>query len=121
MPYLTLLMLFFFQYHQGAVIFLPAHPASFVQNFVSEMQCFYFNESQDAIVLQLDSLIWETASPRIHRLKIIHESLRMSNSLDPDQAQHSVGPVLGPNFFKGCQQTTKVVASGQRAKYRTTS
>ena len=35
-----------------AVIFLPAHPASFAHNVVSGMQSFYFRESQDAIVLQ---------------------------------------------------------------------
>ena len=35
-----------------AVIFLPAHPASFAHNFVSGMQSFYFSESQDAMVLQ---------------------------------------------------------------------
>ena len=34
------------------VILLPTHPASFVHNFVSGMQSFYFSESQDAIVLQ---------------------------------------------------------------------
>ena len=32
--------------------FLPAHPASFVHNFVSGMQSFHFSESQDAMVLQ---------------------------------------------------------------------
>ena len=37
---------------QGAVILLPAHPASFAHNFVSGMQSFNFSESQDAIVLQ---------------------------------------------------------------------
>ena len=36
---------------QGAVILLPAHPASFAHNVVSGMQSFYFRESQDAIVL----------------------------------------------------------------------
>ena len=35
-----------------SVILLPAHPASFVHNFASGMQSFYFSESQDAIVLQ---------------------------------------------------------------------
>ena len=68
---------------------LPAHPASFAYNFVSGMQSFYFSESEDAIVLQdlslkkcsglisfqLDSLIWETASPRTHKPKIVNESL----------------------------------------------
>ena len=72
-----------------SVILLPAHPASFAHNFVSGMQSFYFSESQDAIVLQtchlkkcsglislqLDSLIWETASPRTHKPKIVNESL----------------------------------------------
>ena len=32
--------------------FLPAHPSSFTYNFFSEMQSFYFSESQDAIILQ---------------------------------------------------------------------
>ena len=35
-----------------AVILLPAIPAPFAHNFVSGMQSFYFNESQDAMVLQ---------------------------------------------------------------------
>ena len=35
-----------------SVILLHAHPASFVHDFVSGMQSFYFSESQDAIVLQ---------------------------------------------------------------------
>ena len=62
----------------NAVIFLPAHPASFTHKFCSGMQSFNFSESQDAMVLhtfhekkcyrllclQLDSLIWETASPK---------------------------------------------------------
>ena len=34
------------------VILLPAHPASFTHNFVSEMQSFYFSESQDALVMK---------------------------------------------------------------------
>ena len=71
------------------MILLPAHPASFTHNFVSGMQSFYIRESQDAIVLQtchlkkcfgvislqLDSLIWETASPRTHKPKIANETL----------------------------------------------
>ena len=32
---------------------LPAHPASFVHNFVSGMQSFHFSETQDAMVLQI--------------------------------------------------------------------
>ena len=39
-------------FNYKAVIFLPAHPASFAHNFVSWMQSFYFSKSQDAIVLQ---------------------------------------------------------------------
>ena len=74
-----------------SVILFPRHPASFVHNFVSEMQSFYFSESQDAIILQtchekkcsrlislqLDSLIWETASPTTHKPKIVNESLHL--------------------------------------------
>ena len=44
----------------------------------------------------------------------------MSNSLYPDQARHFVGPDLGPNCLQSYQQTTKVTASGQRVRYRTT-
>ena len=36
----------------STVILLPAHPASFTHNFCSGMQSFYFNDSQDAMVLQ---------------------------------------------------------------------
>ena len=71
------------------IFFLPAHPASFTHNFVSGMQSFYFSEAEDAMVLQtchekwcsglislqLDPLIWETASPRTHKPKIVNESL----------------------------------------------
>ena len=74
------------------MILLPAHPASFAHNFVSGMQSFYFSKSQDSIItfadlslkivfwtrvisLQLDLLIWETASPRTHKPKIVNESL----------------------------------------------
>ena len=45
-------------------------------------------------------------------------TIRVSNSLDPDQDWHSLGPDMGPNslqfFF---QQTTKVAASKERVKY----
>ena len=72
------------------MILLPAHSASFVHKFISGMQSFYFSKSQDAnvlqtchlkwcpglISLQLDSLIWETASPRTRSPKIVIESLR---------------------------------------------
>ena len=40
-------------------------------------------------------------------LKIsFRNTIKVTNSLDPDQAQHFVGPDLDPNFFKGYQQTT---------------
>ena len=32
--------------------FVAAHPASFAHHFVSGMQSFYFDKSEDAIVLQ---------------------------------------------------------------------
>ena len=41
----------------------------------------------------------------------------MSNSLDPDQDQQNVGPVLGQN----CQKMTKVVASKERGRIKTNS
>ena len=72
--------------YEPSVILLPAHPASFAHNFVSGMQSFYFSQSQDAMLLQMslkivfwtcswDSLMWETASPRTHKPKIVNESL----------------------------------------------
>ena len=36
---------------QEAVIFLPAHPASYTHNLVSRMQSFNFGGSQDAMIL----------------------------------------------------------------------
>ena len=35
-------------------------------------------------------------------------TFRVSNNLDPDQAQHFVGPDLGPYCCKSYQQTTLV-------------
>ena len=43
-------------------------------------------------------------------------TIRVSNSLDPDQARHFVGPDLGPNCLQRFQQKTKVTASGQRVR-----
>ena len=68
-----------------SVILLPAHPASFAHNFVSGMLIFLFQrvpgcnsivdlslkKCSGLISLQLDSLIWETASPRSHKLEIV--------------------------------------------------
>ena len=42
----------FLSLHHHAVILLPAHPASLAHNFVPRMQSFYFNKSQEAILLQ---------------------------------------------------------------------
>ena len=47
-------------------------------------------------------------------------TIRVSNNLDPDQAQHFVEPDFGPSVCKGYQQTTKVTSSGQRVKYKAT-
>ena len=44
-------------------------------------------------------------------------TIRVSNSLDPDQARQNVGPALGPNCLHGYQQTTKVAASKERAEW----
>ena len=38
----------------------------------------------------------------------------MSNSLDSDKDQHSVGPYLGPNCLKVYLQTTKLATSMDR-------
>ena len=40
----------------------------------------------------------------------------MSNSLDPDQDRHYVGPDLVPTVCNGYQQTTKVATSRLRVK-----
>ena len=37
--------------------------------------------------------------------------------LDPDQARHSVGPDLSPNYLHSLSQTTKVTSSKERVKY----
>ena len=38
-------------------------------------------------------------------------TIRVSNSLSPDQDRHEVGPDLGPNFLKVYKQTTKFTPS----------
>ena len=49
--------------------------------------------------------------------KSVRNTIRVSQSLDPDLAQHFVGPDLGPHFLqvhtvcKGYQQATKVTTS----------
>ena len=40
----------------------------------------------------------------------------MSNSLDPDQDRHFVGPDLGPNCLQSYQKMTKFAASRQRGE-----
>ena len=40
----------------------------------------------------------------------------MSNSLNPDQARHSVGPDLGPKCLQRLSADGKVVASKERVK-----
>ena len=39
--------------------------------------------------------------------------IRLSNSLDPDQALHYVGPDLGPNCLKSYQQMKKSPLAGK--------
>ena len=48
-------------------------------------------------------------------------AIRVSNSLETDQDQHSVSPDLGPTACKGYQQTTKVAASKERVKFKNTN
>ena len=43
-------------------------------------------------------------------------SIQVSNSLDPDQARHIVGPDLVQSVCKGYQQTTKTATIGERFK-----
>ena len=47
-------------------------------------------------------------------------TIRVSNSLDPDQARHFVGPDLGPNCLQRSLADNKVIPIGQRVKYKTT-
>ena len=53
--------------------------------------------------------------------KYFSNTIRVSDSLDPDQARHIVGPDLGTNCLQrlsadDCQQTTKDVAGRLRIK-----
>ena len=45
--------------------------------------------------------------------KSSRNTIRVSNSLDPDQARQNVGPDLGPTVCKSYQQMTKVATSGK--------
>ena len=49
-------------------------------------------------------------------IKILSGTLTTINGLDPDQDQQNVCSDLGPNFCKGYQQMTKVIASNKRVK-----
>ena len=44
-------------------------------------------------------------------------SIRVSNSLDPDQGRHSVGPDLDPNCLQRLSAVAKVVASKAKVKF----
>ena len=44
--------------------------------------------------------------------------MMVSNSLDLDQAQHSVGPDLGPNCLQRLSADDKVATSRQRVNTR---
>ena len=46
--------------------------------------------------------------------KSFRNTIRASNSLDPDQARHFVGPDLGPNCLQRLSAETKVATSGKR-------
>ena len=49
--------------------------------------------------------------------KKFRNTIGVSNGLDSEQYQCSVGPDLGPSCFKGYQQMTKVAAGKERVKY----
>ena len=49
------------------------------------------------------------------RKSSFRNTIKVSKSLDPDQARHFVGPDLGPNFLKYYQQTTLVDKGLQQA------
>ena len=44
----------------------------------------------------------------------VYNAIRVSNSLDPDEARHLSGLIWVQTVSKGYQQTTKVAPSGQR-------
>ena len=46
-------------------------------------------------------------------------TIRVSNSLDPGQDRHSVGPDLGTNCLQKLSADDKVAASKERAKHNT--
>ena len=48
--------------------------------------------------------------------KSFRNTIRVSNSLDPDHARHFVGHDLGPNYLQSYQQTTKVATSRENVK-----
>ena len=55
----------------------------------------------------LHTLLWSADfffSKSTFSKKKIRITIRVSNSLDPDQARHFVGPDLGPNSLLGYQQ-----------------
>ena len=56
--------------------------------------------------------------PNHTHLLFFRNTFRASNSLDPDQDRHSVGPDLGPNCLQRLsdEQTTKVATSKDRVK-----
>ena len=47
-------------------------------------------------------------------LNSLDGAIRVSNSLDPDQARHFVGPDLDSNCLQRLSADDKVIASGQR-------
>ena len=56
----------------------------------------------------LDQFLWEHSSRVCDISCFFSLNITVSNSLDPDQAQHLVVPDLGPTSCKGYQQTTLV-------------
>ena len=48
--------------------------------------------------------------------KYFKNTIRVSNSLDPDQDRHNVGPDLGPTCLQRLSEMTKVTLSKERAK-----
>ena len=44
-------------------------------------------------------------------LKHSFNTIRVLNSLDPDQDRQNIGPDLGPNCYQGYQQAREVAAS----------
>ena len=80
----------------------------------------YFDQLLDCSILLLlfflTLLLCHITSNSLNAVYFLN-TIRVSNSMDPDQARHFVRPDLGPNCLQRFSADDKVAASGQRVKY----